>query len=214
MMQPNILVKTGIEQMHCWCCFSWKSRYPETLQTRSDADAGRVHVLRALEWSMILDVERLARWSSRCISSNRANDSNFNERSSRNRIEIVRWSERRSFALFFSFFLFLFSSFLARRHCTYDCSLMTGIKQRKSYDVRCTNCPRFFFASNRFNPLTYELNKIRYDQKMGCIFHFNTLKCCWITNITAWYIYLYKSWTLCWMGLLLLKKLELLEKLQ
>lgn len=24
----NILVKTGIEQEHCGCCFSWKSRYP------------------------------------------------------------------------------------------------------------------------------------------------------------------------------------------
>ncbi|KAK1119653.1 hypothetical protein K0M31_013072 [Melipona bicolor] len=48
-MQPNILVKTGIEQRHCGCCFSWKSRYPKALQTRSDAGAGRVHVPRALE---------------------------------------------------------------------------------------------------------------------------------------------------------------------
>lgn len=67
-------VETGIEQGRC---LSWK---------RSDMLANtRNPVYRvgacALGWSMILDVERLARWSSRCISCNCARD--FNERSTR-----------------------------------------------------------------------------------------------------------------------------------
>lgn len=67
-------VLDGIEQGRC---LSWK---------RSDMLANtRNPVYRvgacALGWSMILDVERLARWSSRCISCNCARD--FNERSTR-----------------------------------------------------------------------------------------------------------------------------------
>lgn len=63
---------------------------------------------------MILDVERLARWSSRCISCNCADDSDFNERSSQNRIKIDDGqsdARLRYFFLFFSslFFFFFFS---------------------------------------------------------------------------------------------------------